>query len=192
MAFDRPPETTVAWSTKILERVKIELRTMIGEQVIENMRIETFMAREMKYLVVRLTTELLREKVLEDTADVPFSTTVNVRVPVHLRRRSAFAGFLLAVILTYAAIMTQTLLLGAAAASVAAIASWTLTEQPPDARKEIDVCGDVTVRADYFNTFPHNDEVLPPELGGAVRVMMYEPIDYSLSATARGHESQSA
>lgn len=127
-----------------------------------------------------------------ETMGIYATTTVNVRVPVHLRRRSAFAWFLLAIILTATAILLQALLLCVAAVAIAGVAVGTVAKQPPDSMEEIDVRGDVTVRADYFNTFPQNDMVFPPELGGAVRVMTLDAIDYSLSATARGHESPSA
>lgn len=177
------PEVSMAWSERILERSRVVLQHRIGAQLLQSMKLETLADQVTDNMFVRLSTELLREKVLTDTAEVPFTAHVSVDVPARPARRSAFLGFAGAIGMGLAGVITQRLGLEIGAVITALVGVGALSEPQDDMPTIAHVNGNVTVTADYFETFPKNDMALPEGYGSPVPVMSFQqPKDYDLEA----------
>lgn len=160
----------IAWSERILERARHVAQLRVGAQIVHSMRVETYQDHVTQDLVAKLSTDVLREKLGDQETDVPFHTEVPVEVPARPLRKSAVGGLVAAVGLVVGAILVSSLMLAVAAVLVAALAVWTLVE-PMDAMPTIaKIHGHVSVKTDFFHTYPENSVALPDEYGKPHRV----------------------
>lgn len=176
------PATTVQWSERILERARVACQHRIGAQVLQSMRVETF-DHVVDGLLVRLTTDLLRESVGSDEKPVDFRTRLRVAVPGQRARRMALAAFGIAGACGLLGPLLANLALAIAGVVVALLAVGVLIEPVHPAFADVDVSGTVTVRADHFDTYPQNSNAIPESFGSSVRVLEYTPTAFDLEAT---------
>lgn len=189
MAHIDPPEP-MKTEAVVLEALKVAARSELSPQLAHDLEARMyqdalgFMANRM---IFELRTKVYAEKVAVDEQVVPFSKCVpysQTKIERFTPDRAApmvglvigaFTSAMLGVLEPAAFFVAGFLAIFA----VVAYRALAPVEREITVQGVVDVSGTVTMRADYWQTFPDNTRVFPKDFGNAVRVVMpSEPTIY--------------
>jgi hypothetical protein len=164
---------------------KVAARAEISPQLSHDLNVETFqdVFGYTGERLLQLSSYVLADKAGHEEQVVPFAKTVSVpavdfTLSDERQRRIETLPFVVgaAVCGVLTATLGQLILLVAVACFIAAgVLTW--RHNAPQAlrieRSDVTVSGEVRVEATYWNTFPENKTVYPPDLGNVVRKIEY-------------------
>lgn len=167
-----------------LYKERFTSRGMVSERAmvaLSRAQFSSYMDRMSCNMVLQLSTEILRDKLLEEEQDVPFVKKVPLP-PVRVTPRSRYAWRLALAMAALLGLLSPLLTLWMAAAAVAmaliGVVALCEPEASFEAEEEIEVRGVVKVRASSFASFPEATIPYPEDLGPVVRIQTLEQVPW--------------